>query len=69
MTDDTWNNRDLPVLKAAVEIHDQSGRNPSAAELGDATGIDQHMVQRALRALRGNVSCQKPVPPASFRDR
>jgi hypothetical protein len=51
MTEDTWNDRDLPVLKAAVEIYDQTGRNPSAAELGDATGFDKDTVQRALRAL------------------
>lgn len=51
MTDETWATRDFPVLKAAVEIYDQTGRNPSAAELGDVTGFDNDTVQRALRAL------------------
>lgn len=51
MTEDTWHNRDLPVLKAAVEIYDQKGRNPSAAELETATAFDDRTVQRALRAL------------------
>lgn len=49
--DDTWETRDLPVLKAAVEIFDRKGRNPSAAELGAACGFDKETVQRALRAL------------------
>lgn len=51
MTADRWNTRDLPVLKAAVEIFDQEGRNASAAELGEATGLDHDTVQQALRAL------------------
>jgi hypothetical protein len=51
MTTDTWTDRDLPVLRAAVEIYDRTGRNPSAAELGKACGFDQDTVQRALRAL------------------
>lgn len=49
--EDTWEPRDLPVLKAAVEIYDQTGRSPSAAELGTACGFDSDTVQRALRAL------------------
>lgn len=48
---DTWAARDLPVLRAAVEIYDQTGRNPNAAELGAACGLDAETVQRALRAL------------------
>ncbi|MFN3002211.1 hypothetical protein [Mycolicibacterium wolinskyi] len=48
---DTWTTRDLPVLRAAVEIFDRTGRNPSAAELGAACGFDKDTVQRALRAL------------------
>lgn len=48
---DTWITRDFPVLKAAVEIYDQTGRNPSAAELGGLTGFDKDTVQRAIRAL------------------
>lgn len=48
---DTWTTRDLPVLKSAVEIYDQTGRSPSAVELGAATGFDKDTVQRAIRAL------------------
>lgn len=51
MIADTWTDRDLPVLRAAVEIYDRTGRNPSAAELGAACEFDQDTVQRALRAL------------------
>jgi hypothetical protein len=48
---DTWESRDLPVLRAAVELFDQTGRNPSAAELEATCGFDKDTVQRALRAL------------------
>jgi hypothetical protein len=51
MAADTWMTRDLPVLRAAVEIFDQRGRNPGADELGAACGFDKDTVQRALRAL------------------
>jgi hypothetical protein len=48
---DTWESRDLPILRAAVELYDQTGRNPGAGELGAACGFDSETVQRALRAL------------------
>lgn len=48
---DTWVTRDLPVRKAAVEIYDRTGRNPTAVELGAACEFDEETVQRALRAL------------------
>jgi hypothetical protein len=48
---DTWESRDLLVLRAAVELYDQTGRNPSAAEMEAACGFDKDTVQRALRAL------------------
>lgn len=48
---DSWESRDLPVLRAAVELYDQTGRNPNAAELEAACGFDKDTVQRALRAL------------------
>jgi hypothetical protein len=51
MIADTWTTRDLPVLRAAVEIYDRTGRTPSAAELGAACEFDKETVQRALRAL------------------
>ncbi|GAT09379.1 hypothetical protein H7I77_01875 [Mycolicibacterium novocastrense] len=48
---DTWTTRDLPVLKAAVELYDQTGEGPSADEIERACGFDEQTVQRALRAL------------------
>lgn len=45
-----WTNRDLPVLKAAVEIYDKTGHvRPEAIQR--AIGFDAETVQRALRAL------------------
>lgn len=49
--EDTWTNRDLPVLRAAVEIYDQSGQQASANELANVCGLDDDTVQSALRAL------------------
>jgi hypothetical protein len=51
MTADTWTNRDLPVLRAAVELFDDTGTGPRAMEIERRTGFDEEMVQRALRAL------------------
>ncbi|WP_137145094.1 hypothetical protein [Mycolicibacterium sp. CR10] len=48
---DTWESRDLLVLKAAVELYDEKGRSPRASDLERATGFDKDTVQRALRAL------------------
>lgn len=52
---DTWHTRDLPILKAVVEIYDRTGRNGSATELETACGFDADTVQQALRAL-----CREP---------
>ena len=51
MTEDTWNNRDLPVLKAAVELYEEKGRGPRVSAVEERTGFDPDTVQRALRAL------------------
>lgn len=51
MTNDTWTTRDLPVLKAAVELFEEDGQGPRASEIVDRTGFDEDTVQRALRAL------------------
>ncbi|GAA1072942.1 MULTISPECIES: hypothetical protein [Tsukamurella] len=48
---DTWNTRDLPVLRAAVEFYDEHGHSPMANELAQLTGFEEKDVQRALRAL------------------
>jgi hypothetical protein len=50
---DTWTNRDLPVLQAVVELYDETGRHLTrATSVEQKTGFDQDTVQRALRALR-----------------
>jgi outer membrane protein assembly factor BamA len=51
MTHDTWHNRDLPVLKAAVGLYEEKGRGPRVSAIEARTGFDQETVQRALRAL------------------
>lgn len=48
--EDTWTNRDLPVLRAAVELYEQTG-SIAAYEIEQALGFDTETVQRALRAL------------------
>jgi hypothetical protein len=48
---DTWATRDLPVLRAAVELYDEQGRPPRSTDLERVTGFDKETVQRALRAL------------------
>lgn len=48
---ETWESRDLPVLKAAVELCEESGRRLRPSAIETATGFDKDTVQRALRAL------------------
>lgn len=48
--EDTWNSRDLPVLKAVVELFDTTG-HVRANDIERALGFDSETVQRALRAL------------------
>lgn len=48
--DDTWTNRDLPVLKAAVELFDKTG-HVRADAIAQALEFDSETVQQALRAL------------------
>ena len=48
---DTWESRDLPVLRAAVELYEERGHRIRAREIERATGLDKETVQRALRAL------------------
>lgn len=50
--EDTWTNRDLPVLKAVVQIYENTGRAKiRASEIERAVGFDSDTTQRALRAL------------------
>lgn len=49
---DTWTNRDLPVLKAVVDIFEcGDDDNIEPGEIARRTGLDDDSVQRALRAL------------------
>ena len=48
---DTWSTRDLPVLRAAVELFERNGRGPRASAIESELGFDEDTVQRALRAL------------------
>jgi hypothetical protein len=57
MTEDTWASRDLPVLRAAVDLHEQSdGDDVSPGDIRRITGFDEETVQRALRALKSTPS-------------
>ncbi|TDK86065.1 hypothetical protein EI067_30365 [Mycobacterium paragordonae] len=53
MTTETWTTRDLPVLRAIVDIYeeeeDESGIEPW--EIRRRTGFDEATVRKALRAL------------------
>jgi hypothetical protein len=47
----TWEQRDLPVLRAIVELTDEGQWWIEAAHLAQRTGFDEITVQRALNAL------------------
>lgn len=47
----TWESRDLPVLKAAVELFEEKGRGPRVSAIQARTGFDNDTIQRALRVL------------------
>ncbi|CDQ43119.1 hypothetical protein [Mycolicibacterium neoaurum] len=51
MTEDTWHNRDLPVLRAAVDIYERTGRTMKPRQIEQECGFDAETVQRALRVL------------------
>ena len=51
MTEDTWTTRDLPVLRAVVDIYERTGDTVDADEIEAQVGLDKDTVQRALRAL------------------
>lgn len=51
MTDDTWTSRDLPVLKAVVDLYEETGRGPRVSAVVRRTGFAEETVQRSLRSL------------------
>jgi hypothetical protein len=61
MVVDTWNDRDLPVLRAVVELDERNGRPVTPEDVRFATGFDSHTVESALRALAGE-SCPMTSP-------
>jgi hypothetical protein len=66
MTEDTWNARDLPVLRAVVDIYDGSGTYLTrATAIERHTGLDRETVQRALRRLHSQPSFFEKVVEAS----
>jgi hypothetical protein len=66
MTEDTWNARDLPVLRAVVEIYDDSGTYLTRATAVERhTGLDHDTVQRALRRLNSEPSLFEKVVDSS----
>ena len=65
MTEDTWTTRDLPVLRAVVDIYDTTGRSIiRTRDIETATGFDKDTVQRALRALNTHPSHFEKVTAA-----
>jgi hypothetical protein len=48
---DTWESRDLLVLKAVVELYEETGRGPRVSDVVTRVGFDGDTVERALRAL------------------
>jgi hypothetical protein len=47
----TWETRDLPVLRAIVEIEDETGEYVQVGDISERTGLDETQVQRAVGAL------------------
>src|SRR3954447_4431258 len=63
--DDTWTARDLPVLRAVVDIYEETGRSViRASDIESAVGMDKATVQRALRALNSQPSFFEKVTGA-----
>lgn len=48
---ETWTNRDLPVLRAIVDVYEETGEPMGPDAIEAATGFDAARVQGALRAL------------------
>lgn len=50
--EDTWANRDLPVLNAVVEIYERTGRTViKPGEIAAKVGFDRETTERSIRAL------------------
>jgi hypothetical protein len=51
MAEPTWDDRDLPILVALVEMFDAGGSFIQPEEIAAKTGIDVQTIQVGLRAL------------------
>lgn len=67
MVGDTWASRELPVLRAIVEIYESTGRSDiRVSAIEKATGFDKETVQQAIRLLytepymRGSIQSSGP---------
>jgi hypothetical protein len=50
--EDTWTSRDLPVLKAVVQLYEDTGRTLiPVADIQQAVGFDKDTTRRAIQAL------------------
>lgn len=60
----TWETRDLPVLKAVVELYEETGRGPRVTDVVSRVGFDEDTVECALRALYTEPYFEKPMGSA-----
>jgi hypothetical protein len=61
--EDTWTNRDLPVLEAVVGRLDEGAQHIWVRDIAEATGLDPVDVGRAFRALEGRyIDDMTPMP-------
>jgi hypothetical protein len=51
--EDTWTNRDLPVLDVIVRLLDQCEFMVTVRDISAETGFDPNVVDRAITALQG----------------
>src|SRR5690242_12662167 len=52
--EDTWTNRDLPVLETVVRLLDDGKTTVAVGEIAAETGFKPAAVDRALTALKGD---------------
>jgi hypothetical protein len=54
VVEDTWASRDLPVLKAIVQIYEDTGRTLiPVTDIQQAVGFDKDTMRRAIQAVSG----------------
>ena len=58
--EETWTSRDLPVLRAIVEVFERTGRVMHPNEIVQQSGLTGDQVERALNALEGEIRRSSP---------